>query len=163
MQINVGTPTMKLLGCSGMMAVETGMCGLVRRLLIGCLLLLSGRLYCCSSERKSRGERIISQLIPTLPILHHSLPQLLIYRRVNFFSLCPFSFGYKLHVSPPPLPDSPALSLDNSTGIEHVTEGVSGSALAVKFPGEGVGTFFPNGYRKHQGAELTLLSSLLKT
>lgn len=111
MQINVGTPTLKLLGCSGMMAVETGMCGLVRRLLIGCLLLLSGRLYCCSSGRKSRGERIISQLIPTLPILHHSLPQLLIYRRVNFFSLCPFIFGYKLHVSHPPLPDSPALSL----------------------------------------------------
>lgn len=111
MQINVGTPTLKLLGCSGMIAVETGMCGLVRRLLIGCLLLLSGRLYCCSSERKSRGERIISQLIPTLPILHHSLPQLLIYRRVNFFSLCPFIFGYKLHVSSPPLPDRPALSL----------------------------------------------------
>lgn len=89
MHTNVGTVTLKLLGCSGMMAVETGMCGLVRRLLIGCLLLLSGRLYCCSSERKSRGEQIISQLILTLLISHHSLPQLLIFRRVNFFSLYP--------------------------------------------------------------------------
>lgn len=50
-------------------------------------MLLSQRLYCCSGQRKSRGERIISQLIPTLLISHHSLPQPLIYRRVNFFSL----------------------------------------------------------------------------
>lgn len=117
------------------------MCGLVRRLLIGCLLLLSGRLYCCSSERKSRGEQIISQLIPTLLISHHSLPQLLIFRRVNFFSLCPlflvtnsmfpllllFRIAQHYHLF--------------STGIEHGTERVRDSALAAKFPGDGGGTF----------------------
>lgn len=81
------TPTLTLFGCSGMSAVAAGMCSMVRRLLIGYFMLLSGRLYCCSSQRKSRGERIISQLIPTLLISHHSLPQPLIYRRVNFFSL----------------------------------------------------------------------------
>lgn len=83
----VGTLTLWLLGCSGTRAVAAGMCSAVRRLLIGYFMLLSGRLYCCSSQRKSRGERIISQLIPTLLISHHSLPQPLIYRRVNFFSL----------------------------------------------------------------------------
>lgn len=46
-----------------------------------------GRLYCFCNQRKSKGERIISWLIPTLVISQHSLPQLLIYRRVNFFSL----------------------------------------------------------------------------
>lgn len=75
------------LGCSGTKAAAAGMCTVARRLLIGYLVLLFGRLYCCSSQRKSRGERIISQLIPTLLISHHSLPQPLIYRRVNFFSL----------------------------------------------------------------------------
>lgn len=74
-------------GCSGRKASAAGMCSTVRRLLIGYFMLLSGRLYCCSSQRKSKGERIISQLIPTLLISHHSLPQPLIYRRVNFFSL----------------------------------------------------------------------------
>ena len=49
--------------------------------------LLSVRLYCCSSQRKSRGEAIISQLSPTRLISHHSLPRALIYGRVNFFSL----------------------------------------------------------------------------
>ncbi len=83
----VDTLTLRLLGCSGTRAMGPGMCGAVRRLLIGYFSLLSGRLYCCSSQRKSRGERIISQLIPTVLISHHSLPQPLIYRRVNFFSL----------------------------------------------------------------------------
>lgn len=78
---------LRLLGCPGMRAVALGMFSAVRRLLIGYFMLLSGRLYCCSSQRKSRGERIISQLIPTVLISHHSLPQPLIYRRVNFFSL----------------------------------------------------------------------------
>lgn len=132
---------LKLLGCSGVMAVEPGMCGFVRRLLIGCLSLLSGRLYCCSSERKSRGEQIISQLIPTRLISHHSLPQLLIFRRVNFFSLCPlflvtnsmfplllllFRIAHHYHLF--------------STGREHGTEVVRDSTLAAKFPGDGGGT-----------------------
>lgn len=50
-----------------------------------------------------------------------------------------------------------------STGIEHVREGVSDSAFAVKFPGEGGGTLFPNAYRNYQGTKLTLLCSRLKT
>lgn len=50
-----------------------------------------------------------------------------------------------------------------STGIEHVREGVSNSALVAKFPGEGGGTFFPNACRKHQGAKLTRLCSQVKT
>lgn len=83
----VNTLTLRLLGCAGMEATAAGMCSAVRRLLIGYFTPLSGRLYCCSGQRKSRGERIISQLIPTLPISHHSLPQTLIYRRVNSFSL----------------------------------------------------------------------------
>lgn len=62
------------------------MCCAVRQLLIGYLVLLSGRLDGCSGQRKSKGETIISWLIPTLLISHHSLPQSLIYRRVNFFS-----------------------------------------------------------------------------
>ena len=132
---------LKLLCCSGMMAVGTGMCGLVRRLLIGCLLLQSGRLYCCSSKRKSRGERIISSLIPTLLISHHSLPQLRIFRRVNLFSLSPlflvtnamfpllllFRIAQHYHLF--------------STRIEHGTERVRDSALAAKFPGDCGGTF----------------------
>lgn len=83
----VGTQTWRLVGCSGTRAAATGMCAAVRRLLIGYFVFLSRRLYCCSSQRKSRGERIISQLIPTLLISDHSLPPPLIYRRVNFFSL----------------------------------------------------------------------------
>lgn len=119
------------LGCSETGAGASGMYSLVRRLLIGYFSLLSGSLYCCSSQRKSRGERIISQLIPTILISHHSLPQPLICRRVSFFIL-----GYKLPVSPPPLPDRPALSPLFSTGMEQEAE----RTLAVKFPGRGVGT-----------------------
>lgn len=83
----VCTLTLSLLGCSGIQAMAAGICVAVRRLLIGCFMLLSERLYCCGSQRKSRGEQIISQLIPTLLISHHSLPQPLIYRRVNLVSL----------------------------------------------------------------------------
>lgn len=157
---NVGTLNLKLLGCSGMMAVETGMCGLVRRLLIGCLLLLSARLYFCSSERKSRGVRIISQLIPTLLMSHHSLPQPLIFRRVDYFSLCPlflvtntmfplllllFRIGQHYHLFP--------------TGIEHGTERKRDGTLTAKFPGDGVALFLS----PWQKAELNPLCSLLKT
>lgn len=140
MHTNMGTLTLKLLGCSGMTAVETGMCGLVRRLLIGCLLLLSGSLYCSSSERKSRGEQIISSLIPTLLISHHSLPQLLIFRRVNFFSLYPL-FLVTNSMFPFLLLFRTAQHYHLfSTGIEHDTERVRDSALAAKFPGDRGGT-----------------------
>lgn len=102
-------------------------------------MLLSGRLYCCSSQRKSRGERIISQLIPTLLISHHSLPQPLIYRRVNFFSL--FSlFWVTNSLFPLLLLFRIARHYRHSfpKGIEREAE--RGRTLAVKFPREGGGT-----------------------
>lgn len=105
-----------------------------------------GRLYCCSSQRKSKGERIISELIPTLLISHHSLPQPLIYRRVNFFSL--FSlFGVTNSLFPLLLPlllfrKAQHYRHSFPRGTEQQAERERGErTLAVKFPGEGGGTF----------------------
>ena len=99
-----------LYGCPGVEVVVAGMFSAVRRLLIGCFRLLSAGLYCCSSQRKSRGEAIISQLSPTRLISHHSLPRALIYRRVNFFSLFSLFWVTNSLFSPPPLPDGMVLS-----------------------------------------------------
>lgn len=119
----VGTLTLWLLGCSGTRAAAEGMCSTVRRLLIGYFMLLSGRLYCCSSQRKSRGERIISQLIPTLLISHHSTPTAPYLQACQCLFFVFFILGYKLPVSPPPpLPDSPALSPLFSRRIEQEAE-----------------------------------------
>ena len=72
--------------------------------------LLSVGLYCCSSQRKSRGEAIISQLSPTRLISHHSLPRALIYGRVNFFSLFSLFWVTNSLDKLPPLPDGMVLS-----------------------------------------------------
>lgn len=128
--------TWRLLGCCGTQAVAAGMCGAVRRLLIGYFVFLSWRLYCCSSQRKSRGERIISQLIPTLLISGHSLPQPLIFRRVNFFSL--FSlFWVTNSLFPLLLLFRMARHYRHSFPESTEQEAQGESALAVKFPGEG--------------------------
>lgn len=144
----VGRLTLWLLGCSGTRAAAAGMCGAVRRLLIGYFMLLSGRLYCCSSQRKSRGERIISQLIPTLLISHHSLPQPLIYRRVNFFSL--FSLFWVTNSLFPLLLFRIAQHYRHSFP-EGQSRGQRERALAVKFPGEGGGTFLSPPARENRG------------
>lgn len=98
----VWTHWLQLLCCSGAKAVEAGMCSTVRRLFIGYFILLSKRLYYCSSQRKSRGWRIISWLIPIPLISQHPLPQPLIWRRVNFFSSSLY-FGLQTLFPFPPL------------------------------------------------------------
>lgn len=100
-----------------------------------------GGFIAAAAQRKSRGERIISRLIPTLPISPPFSPTApAICRRVNSFSLFSLFWDDKLPVSPPPpLPESPAFYRrpfpeGQKAGADE-RERESERALAVKFPG----------------------------